>query len=121
MFELKVTDSFAAAHNLRGYEGECENLHGHNYTVEVVIAAKTLNKLGVVVDFKLIKKELNEVISLFDHSYLNNQPPFIQKNATAENIAREIYNKLKGKFKPARVTRVTVYESEKASASYIGR
>jgi 6-pyruvoyltetrahydropterin/6-carboxytetrahydropterin synthase len=120
MFEVKVCGNFSAAHNIRGYRGDCENLHGHNYKVEVTVASKTLDRLGMVADFRVMKEKLDEVLSLFDHKYLNEQPPFMRENSTAEAIAKEVFVRLQRNLKPLRVTRVTVYESESSSASYTG-
>jgi 6-pyruvoyltetrahydropterin/6-carboxytetrahydropterin synthase len=117
MFEVKVTGNFSAAHNIRGYKGNCENLHGHNYKVEVTVASKTLDKLGMVVDFRVMKQKLEKVLSLFDHKYLNKQAPFTRQNSTAEVIAKEVFVRLHRSLKPLCVTRVTVYESEGSSAS----
>jgi len=120
MFEVRVCGNFSAAHNIRGYKGNCENLHGHNYRVEATVVSRTLDRLGMAADFRLMKEKLEEVLSLFDHKYLNEQPQFRQQNTTAEIIAREIFARLRRSLKPLRITRVTVYESESASASYTG-
>jgi 6-pyruvoyltetrahydropterin/6-carboxytetrahydropterin synthase len=120
MFEAKVTGNFSAAHNIRGYKGNCENLHGHNYKVEVTAASETLDRLGMVADFRVVKQKLEKVLSLFDHKYLNKQPQFTRQNSTAEVIAKEVFARLQRSLKPLCVTRVTVYESEGSSASYTG-
>ena len=53
MFELDILRSFSAAHALRGYNGDCANFHGHNWTVQVFIQSETLNEIGIAVDFKI--------------------------------------------------------------------
>lgn len=109
-----VEDSFSAAHQLRGYEGKCENLHGHTFKVQVYLSGDKLDKIGMLVDFKKIKAELKKVLDKFDHTNLNDLIEFKEKNPTAENIAREVYNKI-SELKPLKVT---VWESEKACATY---
>ena len=71
MFNLKVEGSFSAAHNLRGYKGKCEDLHGHNWRVEITVKSEQLDNLGMVLDFKYLKKKLNAVLDQMDHKYLN--------------------------------------------------
>ena len=122
MHELTVEAAFSSAHNIRGYEGACENLHGHNWRVEAAVSSKTLDSLGMVHDFKVLKSTLKDVLDPLDHKYLNEVPPFDKLNATAENIARHIFRELKKALKKKdrrlKVSRVRVWESEKASASY---
>jgi 6-pyruvoyltetrahydropterin/6-carboxytetrahydropterin synthase len=109
-WKLKVRDRFSAAHYLREYKGKCEKLHGHTFQVEVEILVRELDRTGIGVDFTEIKKKLAEILP--DHTLLNEIFPF---NPTAENLAREIYRRLK-EFYP--VSSVTVWESEDASATY---
>jgi 6-pyruvoyltetrahydropterin/6-carboxytetrahydropterin synthase len=109
-WKLRVRDRFSAAHYLREYQGKCEKLHGHTFQVEVEIAVKELDKTGIGIDFTGIKKKLTE--SLPDHTLLNEVFDF---NPSAENLAREIYGRMK-EFYP--VTSVTVWESEDAAATY---
>jgi 6-pyruvoyltetrahydropterin/6-carboxytetrahydropterin synthase len=119
MYELIVETSFSAAHNLRGYNGACENLHGHNWRVEVRVVSGETDSIGMVIDFRKLKDETNKIVDGLDHKYLNEVPPFDKENATAENISRHIYSGLKGALPPGiKVARVTVWESEKAAASY---
>lgn len=119
MYELTVEASFSAAHNLRGYNGACENLHGHNWKVEVRVASGTLDDVGMVIDFRRLKAETNKLIEGLDHRYLNEVAPFDRENATAENISRFIYLGLKERLGPGiKVARVTVWESENAAAAY---
>ncbi|MBI5641982.1 MAG: 6-carboxytetrahydropterin synthase QueD [Deltaproteobacteria bacterium] len=120
MYELTVETSFSSAHNLRGYEGACENLHGHNWKVEAHLTASRLNDIGMVVDFKLIKNELKKIIEKLDHKYLNEVPPFDKDNTTAENIARFIFRELSSAFEDGnvRLSKVRVWESENSAAAY---
>lgn len=121
MYKLKIISGFDAAHQLIGYKGKCENLHGHNWKVEVEVIAENLNEIGIVMDFKELKKLTEEVISQLDHSFLNKISPFTEINPSSENLARWIYQSLKNKLKgnPVNLYCVTVWESESASASYM--
>ena len=119
MYELKVRRSFAAAHQLRGYAGKCESLHGHNYVVEVMVRAEKLNEIGLAVDFKDIKNALDGLLDGLDHSYLNELEPFTRDNPSAENIAAAIYKALKPVVPaPAALAAVTVWENDDAAATY---
>lgn len=121
MFELTVRDEFSAAHQLRGYEGACENLHGHNWKVEAVVRGSRLNEIGILIDFKELKKALKEILSELDHRHLNEHPAFKDRNPSSENLARFIFERLEEKLagKPVEVFRVTVCETERACASYL--
>ena len=116
MFELTIEDTFHAAHALRGYEGPCENLHGHTFKVQVFAQGNKLNSLGLMIDFKELKAKLSEIIGEFDHKLLNDIRPFDKENPSSENLAKEIYLRLKGKA-PA-ISKITVWESPTSSASY---
>lgn len=120
MFTLTVKAEFAGAHNLRGYEGSCERLHGHNWKVEVAIAGKELDGIGVLVDFKEIKARLKEKLSEWEHRYLNEVPPFDRVNPSAENLARQLHEDLSAALNRAgaRVSRVTVWETEQSGCTY---
>ncbi|MDR2405617.1 MAG: 6-carboxytetrahydropterin synthase QueD [Deltaproteobacteria bacterium] len=124
MYELKITNHFAAAHNLREFYGKCENLHGHNWFVEVRVRAKDLDKIGLVMDFGLIKKSLNVVLDELDHKYLNELEYFKERNPSSENIAHFIFTKLaplieKDSEKRVKLHSVSAWESNNASATYV--
>lgn len=121
MYELKIEDHFAAAHNLRGYEGACEALHGHNWKVEAVVRTEKLNHIGLAIDFKDMKNALCEIMDILDHKYLNDLPDFKEENPSSENIAKYIFRGLEERLAPFGVTvyKVTAWESEKACASYL--
>ena len=122
MYELVVTDNFAAAHNLRGYKGKCESLHGHNWKVEVTLAANTLDRLGMVMDFKEAKQALGAVLERYDHKYLNEVDDFREINPTTENMARIIFERLAGVLpQHVAVCGVAVWESERCCARYSGQ
>ena len=116
MYKIKIEGDFSSAHNLRGYKGKCEELHGHNWKVEVALASSRLDKIGMVMDFKFIKEKLNRLLDSLDHKYLNNISYFKKVNPTSENIAKYIYVQLKKEI-PI-LDYVTVWESDKASATY---
>lgn len=115
MHSIKVEANFSSAHNLRGYKGKCEGLHGHNWKVELVVCGK-LDKIGMVADFRIVKNKLNSILEKLDHKYLNNIAYFKKVNPTSENIAKYIYDCLKNKL-PG-IKSVTVWESENSSATY---
>ncbi|WP_027389908.1 6-carboxytetrahydropterin synthase QueD [Chrysiogenes arsenatis] len=125
MFELKVTSEFASAHNLRYYDGNCENLHGHNWQVFLYVRGETLQpKTEMLVDFKVLKHELRAIMKHLDHTYLNELAPFDQVNPTSENLARYIFQQmsqalLDHAIDNAYVYKVEVYETPTASASYM--
>ena len=94
MYRIKVKRSFGAAHRLRHYRGKCENLHGHNWEVEVTAASDKLDHLGMVMDFGILKEKLDEVLMEMDHKYLNRISVFRKKNPSSENVAEYIYRRL---------------------------
>ena len=121
MFELDITRDFSAAHSLRGYNGDCSSLHGHNWLVQVFVTSSELDEIGIAMDFKLLKKELNAILAELDHKYLNDLPAFSGRNPTSENIAMYIYQRLKpvvAAVPGASLSRVRVCESPSSGASY---
>jgi 6-pyruvoyltetrahydropterin/6-carboxytetrahydropterin synthase len=115
-----IRTSFAAAHCLLHYQGDCENLHGHNWKVEVAATARDLDKAGLGIDFKILKAETNSFLKSLDHKYLNELPPFLELSPSSENIARYLYFELSRIFndKNIKVEMVTVWESDHAGASF---
>lgn len=121
MYQLMVRGFFCAAHKLMFYDGKCENLHGHNYKVEVFINCHELDKIGLGVDFYHLKKMLGLVLNHFDHTVLNELPEFHSINPSAENISRIIYRLFFDeliKYKGTCLAKVNVWESENCMASY---
>ena len=116
MFEVKVKNSFAAAHHLLNYNGECENQHGHNWIVEVTLRGENLDKSGILMDFKVLKKELRTVLDKLDHKDLNELPYFAGESPSSEMIAKFIYEKLKEKI--VLVSKISVWETATSCASY---
>ena len=121
MYELTVETNFASAHQLRGYKGKCENLHGHNWKVQVSIIAEKLNEIDIAIDFKDLKEYTNEVVGQLDHAFLNDVFPFTEINPSSENIAKWIFDSLKKKITvpSVNVSAVTVWESETASSASV--
>lgn len=117
MFEICVEEKFDAAHCLRGYPGNCEKLHGHTYRVQAKLRVSDLDRFGMAIDFREVRSALKSMLEQFDHSYLNDLPEFADKNPSAENIAKAIYDALKNRFGAA-VYMVTVWETDTSSASY---
>ena len=120
MYELQVEGWFSAAHRLRGYEGKCERLHGHNYKVQLTLGCDKLNSLGMVMDFEELKRIVHEVLNRIDHSYLNELEPFDTLNPTAEQLARHIAEEVSKKLPDGMsVRKLTCWESGACAASYI--
>ncbi len=121
MYELKVTTRFAAAHRLTMVGEKCENLHGHNWKVEVFVKGGELDEGGVLVDFGIVKRHVRDLMETLDHKYLNDLDAF--GNGTppsSENIARYIAEQLRERIDTPAVTvsRVTAWESDDAAATY---
>jgi 6-pyruvoyltetrahydropterin/6-carboxytetrahydropterin synthase len=119
VYELTVKSHFDAAHSLYGYPGECRNLHGHTWDIEVTVAATELDEIGIVYDFKLLKDDLSAVLSAYDHAHINEIAPFDKISPTAENLARVIYERLAETVdERVRVVEVVVWESPIAKLAY---
>lgn len=119
MYDLTIKGHFDAAHALRGYPGECVNLHGHTWDVEVTVRGEELDEVGIVYDFKTLKHDLSSVLEPLDHAYLNEVPPFDEINATAENLARYLYEQLAALMPTGiSVVEVGVWESPIAKLTY---
>jgi 6-pyruvoyltetrahydropterin/6-carboxytetrahydropterin synthase len=123
MYEVTVEQTFAAAHALRHYKGACENLHGHNFKVEVTLEGDQLDEAGMLVDFLDIKALMRDVMGLIDHKNLNEIPPFDEaKNPSAENIAEFFYSHMTTGLAdtpvPVRIRQVKVWETDIQSATY---
>ena len=120
MFELMIETNFASAHQLRGYKGKCERVHGHNWKVQVYVLAERLNEIDITIDFHDLKKMTEEIVGQLDHSFLNDIFPFTEKNPSSENIAKWIYDSLRKRIDndDISLSAVTVWESDTASATY---
>lgn len=120
MFELKVISHFAAAHQLKMVAKKCENMHGHNWKIEVCVAGKDLNNAGVIMDFGKIKEYMSGILAKLDHKVLNEIDCFYDINPSSENIALYIVRELQAKIDnpDIKVTSVAAWESEDACATY---
>jgi 6-pyruvoyltetrahydropterin/6-carboxytetrahydropterin synthase len=120
VYDLMIETQFSSAHQLRGYKGKCENLHGHNWRVQVTVSADKLDDIGIVIDFHELKDITGEVISSLDHAFLNEIFPFTEINPSSENIAKWIYESIRKKLDQdqCNISSVTVWENETASATY---
>ncbi|TRZ75405.1 MAG: 6-carboxytetrahydropterin synthase QueD [Deltaproteobacteria bacterium] len=120
MYEVAIKKSFSAAHLLKEIGGKCEELHGHNFLVEVSVAAESLNDEGLLIDFRIVKRWTDEVLEQLDHKYLNELEYFKNRNPSSEAIARFIYDRISEKAQRAKVTlsRVTVWESDNSYVTY---
>ncbi len=119
MFEVSVEETFAAGHALRGYRGKCENVHGHNYRVQLTMEGETLDGIGLLVDFVEVKKLIHAVVDYLDHHFINDLPPFDVLNPSAENLAKYFYDEISSKLAPpVRVRQVKIWETDVTSATY---
>jgi 6-pyruvoyltetrahydropterin/6-carboxytetrahydropterin synthase len=121
MFEVSVEHTFAAGHALRNYKGKCENVHGHNYRIQVVVRGEQLDQTGMLADFVELKRLLRAICEPMDHVFLNDMPPFTEVNPSAENMARYICERLQDELQqenPVQVAEVKVWETDIQSATY---
>lgn len=124
LFKLTVTESFSAAHRICGYPGKCADLHGHNWVVEVTVAGRELDELGMLVDLRVLKDALKAVTERLDHKYLNELPEFVEApNPTSENIAIYISDEFRSELSTKKippdicVRKVSVYEGPRSQVS----
>ena len=120
MYEVTIKKSFSAAHLLKEIGGKCEELHGHNFLVEVSVASESLNSEGLLIDFRVVKRWTDEILEQLDHKYLNEIEYFKNINPSSEQLARFLYDRISEKSRQAKVSllRVTVWESDNARVSY---
>ena len=121
MYEIVVRSAFEAAHFIDGYDGKCARLHGHNWNVEAIVRGTELDALGMLVDFKILKAELNKILDDFDHRFLNELETFATENPTAENLARKIFRRLATSEIFSATTKlhaVKIYETPNSCVTY---
>ena len=120
MYEVKIITKFSAAHQLRFYDGKYENLHGHNWGATVIAEAETLDEIGVGIDFVVLKKKVDAILSKLDYHNINEVPPFDKLNPSAENIAKWLFDELNVDIKTetTRVKRVEIREMDECGAAY---
>lgn len=119
-FTLKTLLDFAAAHSLRGYDGDCAKLHGHNWKVEVEVTGNRLNDIGMLIDFKQIKQHAKQAVKELDHTFLNDHPHFQRVNPTAENIAQYLYTEIAKRIETddVKMHSLTVWENDRNCVTY---
>ena len=120
MYQISVKKHFDAAHFLRGYQGKCEALHGHRFLVIAKVTATGINEIGLTYDFTELKRHLGSILSKFDHTCLNDVPPFEKVNPSSENIASTIYSELQAKLAgiPVSISCIEVWESPQQGVCY---
>ncbi len=118
MFEVRVEHTFAAGHSLRNYRGKCENIHGHNYRVEVSVEGDSLDETGLLVDFTELKRMLRQTSEYLDHQFINDLKPFDVLNPSAENLAKYFHEEIQKGLPRARVSAVRVWETDTSCATY---
>jgi 6-pyruvoyltetrahydropterin/6-carboxytetrahydropterin synthase len=122
MFQVSVEETFSSGHALRGYKGKCENVHGHNYRVQVSLEGPELDNIGLLVDFTHLKQIVREIIKRLDHQFINDLEPFTMVNPSAENLAKYFYDEVSAQLKTlpagARVTETIIWETDTSSARY---
>jgi len=121
MFEIDIQREFASAHCLKGYNGNCSEIHGHNWVVQAFVQAEELDGIGIAMDFRSLRNELEDILKSLDHSFLNKIPPFDKINPTSENLAKFIFEKLSEKInsEKVKVSKIRVCESPGSGATYI--
>ena len=121
-FEVMIERNFSSAHQLRGYKGKCENLHGHNYKIEIYARGRELDNIGLLVDFTELKRVLRGIIAGIDHQFLNDLEAFQAVNPSAENLAKYFFDQTRRGLRElpegAGITEVIVWETDTSSAIY---
>lgn len=120
MYEVAVEQEFDAAHYLGGYQGKCENVHGHRFRVVARVRATGTDEIGMAYDFTSLRQQLGQVVSRFDHVCLNDTPPFNEINPSSENIASTIFKELQPILKGtgSSLSSIQVWESPHSSVTY---
>lgn len=122
MYTLTIEETFASAHQLRGYKGKCENMHGHTWKVELSVTGGELDDIGLLIDFQELKSVLREITSMLDHKNINELPPFDIINPSSENLAKFFYEEAQKRFAEhtpkIRVCSATVWESATSRCTY---
>jgi 6-pyruvoyltetrahydropterin/6-carboxytetrahydropterin synthase len=124
MFEVSVEQTFAAGHSLREYKGKCENVHGHNYRVRISVTGPEVNRIGLIVDFVDLKKQVRAIVDRLDHQFINDLEPFTVLNPSAENLAKYFYDELMKNFPghngtaPVEISEVKIWETDTSTATY---
>ena len=120
MYEIEIRRTFSAAHQLKGYDGDCKNLHGHNYSVVVTMKSPELDSIGIAMDFKILKSEVDALLKTYDHKNLSELDDFADINPTSEVLAQVIYRKMSAALNDGnvRVSKVRIGESSSSRLTY---
>ena len=119
MYTLAVEKIISMAHQLKGYQGPCANIHGHNWKFRIQVTSNQLNRLGIAIDFVDLERWLWEIIGPFDHHLINRIPPFDNLNPTAENLVKYIYEEMKSRLpETVMLQKVTAWETDGCMVSY---
>jgi 6-pyruvoyltetrahydropterin/6-carboxytetrahydropterin synthase len=120
MYTLFVRETFAAAHRIELYHGKCEELHGHNFTVDALFEGEPIGEEGMLVDFAVLKAILRQIVADLDHKYINDIQFFKERASSSEYLALYIYGRLTGLVgeENVAVKEVRVWESDHAYAAY---
>jgi 6-pyruvoyltetrahydropterin/6-carboxytetrahydropterin synthase len=116
-YELTTTRHFAAAHQLRLYDGSLEPLHGHNWRVDVCVGSEQLDSIGVVMDFHELERLVDQVVLPMHNRHLNELEAFAQLNTSTEHVALHIARALRLPS-AVRLLWVRVWETPENSARY---
>src|SRR5574344_1850977 len=114
MFELKAQLYFSAAHHLLNYDGKCEHQHGHNWLVETFVKGYKLDKSNILIDYKVLKNNLKEVLDYLDHQDINELPEFKGISPSSETLAKFIYEKMKARIPST--SKVSIWETPTSCA-----
>jgi len=120
--DIFIKTHFSGGHHLRDYPGDCEKPHGHNWKVRVTVRAEKLDHLGMGIDFKVLKKEVGQVIDDLDHRDLNEHPAFRERNPSSEHIAMYLFQQLRERLENDRyrLYAVEVRETDTSGVIYYG-
>lgn len=120
MFDVEIRRTFSAAHQLKGYDGDCRNLHGHNYNVIAVVRTNALNDIGIALDFKRLKAALDDILVGYDHKNLSELPEYSSINPTSEVMAMNIYRRLGDALNDGtlKVRSIRIEESANSAVTY---
>ena len=119
MYTITIEGAFTASHELTYAGGKKEDLHSHNWKLRVAVEVEELDENGLAVDFIDIKAMIDEVITKLDGTQLEKLECFNGINATAENVAKYIFDKLEpGLETKAMLGFVEVMEAERCWAKY---
>jgi len=120
IFEVYIETHFSAAHALKDYPGDCAKLHGHNWIIRVYVSCLELNNIGIGIDFRVIKENVMEVLTVLDHCNINELPQFKDNNPSSENIAKYLYQTLSPRInsKNIKVSKIRVSETPNSGVYY---